>query len=269
MRKVIIRRKEVFNHLPKEIRAGAKVRIGSHYVGRQPLKGVEGEEAKKLLKDIIDVPPNHQDWPKLEKEFWASLYIKVPFEGVELNVTTDEDGNPENPLDYIKYKWCLKHRLVGVTKEEMNQDGRKRFYIYDPQKDLLKKNTLVKVSKEADKEFIKISSKSDQMKMLLRVLSKDSNPDRMTEMEIENALYEIKNQNPARFLKFATDKDLELKSEIAEMVEKDVIRKIGNQHIYEDETIGENLADTIIYFKNKKNSGAVNAMRARLKEAKV
>jgi len=163
----------------------------------------------------------------------------------------------------------LKHRLVGSTKEEMDQDGRKKFYIYDPQKDLLKKNTLVKVSKEADKEFIKASSKIDQMKMLLRVLSKDSNPERMTDMEIENALYEIKNQNPARFLKFATDKDLELKSEIAEMVEKDVIRKIGNQHIYEDETIGENLADTIVYFKNKKNSGSVNAMRARLKEAKV
>ena len=61
------------------------------------------------------------------------------------------------------------------------------------------------------------------------------------------------------------DKNLDLRSEIETLVAAGVIRKIGNQHIYGDETIGENITDTIIYFKNKKNSGAVNAMRAQLK----
>ena len=87
MKKVIIRRKEVLNHLPKEIRAGAKIRIGSIYVGRQPLKGVEGEEAHKLLAGILDVPPTHEMWPRLEKEFWANMYVKVPFEGTELDLS--------------------------------------------------------------------------------------------------------------------------------------------------------------------------------------
>ena len=133
MKKVIIRRKEVLNHLPKEIRAGAKVTIGSIYVGRQPLKGVEGEEAQKLLKDIIDVPSNHQDWPKKEKDFWASMRVKVPFEGVELDISTDEDGNPFNPMNYLIYKWCMKHRLVASTKEEMEADGRKQaFFAEEP-----------------------------------------------------------------------------------------------------------------------------------------
>jgi hypothetical protein len=52
------------------------------------------------------------------------------------------------------------------------------------------------------------------------------------------------------------------------MVEQSVLRRIGNQVIFEDETLGEDIKDTIIYFKNKKNSGAVNTMRARLKEVK-
>ena len=52
-RKVIIRRKEVLNHLPKEIRAGAKVKLGSMYVDRLPLKGVDGEEEAKLLKNFM------------------------------------------------------------------------------------------------------------------------------------------------------------------------------------------------------------------------
>ena len=50
MRKIFIRRKEAQGYLPKEIRIGARIYLGSIYVGRQPLKGVEGEEAKKLLK---------------------------------------------------------------------------------------------------------------------------------------------------------------------------------------------------------------------------
>tara|TARA_R100001509_G_scaffold76676_1_gene42944 strand:+ start:82 stop:888 length:807 start_codon:yes stop_codon:yes gene_type:complete len=265
MKKVIIRRKEVLGHLPEEIRAAAKITIGSIYVGRQPLKGVEGEEAHKLLGQILDVPPTHEAWPRLEKEFWATMNCKVPFAGKELDITVDDEGNPHNVMDYITYRWCKKHRQVAETKEEMERVGGKKFYIYDPERDLLKKNAKVKISKEADKEFIKVSSDVDKMRRLLRLLSKNSNPEKLTKLEVENTLYELKSKEPAKFLKFAIDKDLELKAEIEEMVSKDVLRKIGNQYIYGDETIGENQTDAIVYFKNKKNSGAVNAMRAQLK----
>ena len=73
-------------HLPKEVRAGAISKISSVYVNRQPLKGVEGEEAKKLLNGMLDVGPDHVEWPKHVKKFWAELMIKVPFEGIELEV---------------------------------------------------------------------------------------------------------------------------------------------------------------------------------------
>jgi len=268
MRKIFIRRKEVLNHLPKEVRAGAKVNIGSIYVGRQPLRGVEGEESHKLLASILDVPPGHEQWPKQEKDFWASMTLKVPFEGVELNITVDEAGNPENVMDYITWKWCLKHRQVADSEKAMQDDGAKRFYIYDPQRDLLKKNTEVKLKKEADKEFIKVSSDFDKMRRLMRLLSKGSNPETLTDMEIENQLYNIKNDKPALFLKYSTDKHLDLRAEIEEMVQANVLRTIGNQIIYGDETIGENITDAIVYFNNKKNSGQVNAMRAQLKEVK-
>ena len=48
MKKIMLRRIEVMGHLPKEVRAAAITKLGSVYVNRQPLKGVEGEEAKKL-----------------------------------------------------------------------------------------------------------------------------------------------------------------------------------------------------------------------------
>jgi hypothetical protein len=267
MRKIFIRRKEINSFLPKEVRVGARVTIGSIFVGRQPLKGVEGEEAKKYLPSILGLPFEHPDCPAREKDYWASMRVKIPFEGKELDISTDEAGNPINVEDYLTYKWCAKHRQVADTKEEMQTTPGKKFYIYDPQKDLLKKNKRVQLSKDADKEFIKASSDPARLKRLLRVLS-DTNPDKLTALEIENNLYEFKGKNPEKFLKAALDKDLDLKDEIADMVQNDIIRKIGNQHIHGDETLGEDLRDTIIYFKNKKNSGQVNAMRAKLKEVK-
>ena len=77
----------------------------------------------------------HPDWPKLEKDFWASMTVKIPFEGKELDITVDEDGNPHNVMDYVTYKWCKKHRQVADTKEDMEKDQAKRFYIYDPQRE--------------------------------------------------------------------------------------------------------------------------------------
>lgn len=264
-RKVILRRKEVLNHLPKEIRAGAKVKLGSIYVNRLPLKGVEGEEEATLLKSIIKTPANHPDFADKSHEFWASLSVKVPFEGVELDISTfDEDGkDPVNPMDYLIYKWATKHKHVALSEEEMKTDSNKRFYIYDPQKDLLKKNARVQIKKDADKEFIKLTE--DKMKTLLRVLV-NGNPDRLTPMEIENSLYDYKEKNAERFLKYCKDENLEIRAEIEEMVEKEVLRKIGNQLVFQDETIGEDMKDAIVYFKNKKNSGQLNTMRTRLKE---
>ena len=84
--------------------------------------------------------------------------------------------------------------------------------------------------------------------------------------QLVSRILDIKEKQSAKFLKIAIDKNLDMRAEIEEMVGAGVIRKIGNQHIYGEETIGENITDTIIYFKNKKNSGQVNAMRAQLKE---
>ena len=250
--------------MPKEILATARVTIGSIFVGRQPLKGLEGEEAKRHLKHILDVPPDHQDWPAQEKAFWANMRVKVPFEGVELDITLNENGDAINPIDYVTYAWCKKHRQVAGSKEEMGRDSRKRFYIYDPEGDLVKENAKIKLKKDADKEFIKISSDFDKMRRILWVMTK-SNPARLTEIEIENRLYGLKDKEPAKFLKISLDKNLDVKAEIEQLVEAGVLRKIGNQVIYGDETIGEDMTDTVVYFNNKKNSGAINSMRAQLK----
>jgi hypothetical protein len=264
---VVLRRKELMGHLPKEVRVSAKTKLGSIYVGRQPLRGVEGQEEKDLLDGILDVGPDHNDFVRHAKKFWSELSLSIPFEGITLDVSTDEDDKPFNTEDYLKYKFALKHPHVALNKENMNSTH--RFYIHDTTRDLIKKNNEIQVRKDADKEFIKVASDDKKMTRLLRILSTDRNPDKMTLLQKENSLYDLKNKDPKQFFKVATDKNLEVKAEIEEMVSAGVLRRIGNQVVYLDEVIGETMEDTVVYLKNKKNSGTLTILRVKLKEAIV
>ena len=264
-KKVYLRHKEILNHLPKAVRAEAVMRISSVYVNRQPLKGFTLEEEKEYMQEVLDVTPDHVDWPKHSKQFWAELSIPVGFTGVELDISTDENGKPVNIMDYIKYRFALKHPHVALTKEEMDLDFSKRFYIHDLIRDDKVKNNQIQFKKDADKEFIKVSSNSKSMKRILRLMS-NTNPDRMTSEQIENTLYEIKNTSPKKFVRIARDKNLELKSEIEELVSAGVLRKIGNQVIFIDEVLGDTVEDAVVHLKDKRNSGKLTILRAKLKE---
>ena len=264
-KKVFLRRKDLDSHLPKEVRAESVMRLSSVYVNRQPLKGFGLEEEKKFLLGILDVTPDHVDWPKHTKKFWTEMTIPVGFTGVELEIGKDDNGNPLNQLDFIKYNFALKHPHVSLTKEEMEKDFNKRFYIQDLSRDDKVKNNEVQMKKDADKEFIKVSSDTKAMKRILRLIS-NTNPDRLTSEQVENTLYEIKNKEPKRFISIATDKHLSLKAEVEEMVSAGVLRKIGNQIVFIDEILGDTMLDTIIHLKDKKNSGKLTILRAKLKE---
>ena len=264
-KKIYIRRKDLDNHLPKAVRAEATMKLSSVFVNRQPLKGFSVEDEKKYMQGILDVNPDHVDWPKHSKEFWAELTIPVGFTGVELEVGKNEDGTPISIMDYIKFAFAVKHPHVALTKEEMEENFGKRFYIQDLSREDKVKNNAIQLRKDADKEFIKVSSNASNMKRILRLMS-NSNPDRMTVEQIENSLYEIKNKDPKKFIRIAIDKNLELKAEIEEMVSAGVLRKIGNQIIFIDEVIGDTTQDSVVYLKDKKNSRKLTLLRAKLKE---
>jgi|TARA_R100000084_G_C4651843_1_gene150223 hypothetical protein len=262
---VYLRRKPLEGYLPKEVRAEATTKLSSVYVNRQPLKGFNPEEEKKFMQGILDVSPEHVEWPKHSKRFWAELSIPVGFTGVQLEIGVNEDGTPISIMDYIKYRFALAHPYVALTKAEMEKDATKRFYIQDLTREDKDKNNEIQFRKDADKEFIKLSSSPKNMARVLRLLT-SSNPERMTSDQVENALYEFKSKNPKKFLRVATDKNLEMKAEIDEMISAGVLRKIGNQVIFIDEVLGDTMDDTVVHLKDKKNSGKLTILRSKLKE---
>ena len=104
------------------------------------------------------------------------------------------------------------------------------------------------------------------MRRVFRLMG-NQNPDRLTDMEIENYLYKIKGATPDKFIRICTDKHLKMKSEIEEMLTAEILRRIGNQIIYQDEVLGDTLQDTVIFLNDKKNSGQLTTLRAKLKDA--
>ena len=230
-KKVYLRREDLGGYLPKAVRAEATMKLSSVYVNRQPLKGFDRADETKYMQGILDVDP----------------------------------GIPLNIMDFIKYSFAIKHPHVALTKAEMDADFSKRFYLQDTLRDDKVKNNQIKLRKDADKEFIKVSSNEENMKRILRLMS-NVNPDRMTSEQIENSLYEIKNNEPKKFIRVATDKNLELKAEIEQMISAGVLRKIGNQVIFIDEVLGDTMNDTVVYLKDKKNSGTLTILRSKLKE---
>jgi hypothetical protein len=267
-KKIYIRRKEIDNFLPEEVRAEAIMKLSSVFVNRQPLKGFDLEDEKKYLNGLLDVDSANQSWPAHAKKFWADMTIKVGFEGVELEIGKDDNGNPLQIMDWIQYNFALRHPHVALTKEEMDKSYQKRFYIQDMSKDVLRKNSQIQSKKDADKEFIKISNDRKAMTWVFRLMS-TANPDILSREQIENSLYDLKEKQPKKFLRIATDKHLSMKSEIEEMVSAGVLRKIGNQIIFIDEVLGDTLDDTVIHLKDKKNSGKLTILRAKLKEVTV
>lgn len=264
-KKIMILRKESHTgHLPKEIQAESRMYISSVYVNRQPLRGVTTDEEKKYLNGILDVGPDHVDWPKHTKNYWAEMSIMVGYGGVELDISTTDDGEPLNIEDWLRYKWILKHPHVALNKDAM--EGKMRFFIKDTQRELRTANNKIQQLKDADKEFIKLADNKSDMRRVYRMMASD-NPDRLTDLEIENKLYQLKGDKPEKFIRIARDKHLKLKAEIEEMVSVQILRKIGNQVIYQDEVLGDTLQDSVIHLNDKKNSGKLTTLRAKLKEA--
>lgn len=257
-------RKEEKNHVPIEIRQTAIHRLGSIYVNGATYKGVSNEIEKALLPLVIDIPAEDKNFRTASREFWRSITVKVPSEGTVLDTRIGEDGVPLNPKEYLTYLWAEGHPEVAKTKNEMDKFGKKKFYIHDPERETTQENDKVKSRAKAYKEFVKILDDKKAVNRVLRVIG-TQNPDKMSEKQRENALHKQLEVDPKKFYEVATDNSLAVKDFIAELLEKEILRKSGNSILYMDEMLGDTMDETVVYLQNAKNSGTLTDLKSKLK----
>lgn len=267
MEEVQIRRRETKSHLPPPVVSNAKKVLSSIYSGQGPLRGLKGEKEKELLSEYLGMDKDDKNFGQVCRNFWADLRVEIPSDGKVLNITTDKDGRPHKIYDYLIYKWAVKHKYVAQDREAMLNDSKKQYYIYDPEVEMKKQNETVNLKKRAYAEFIKMQDDEDKIDTVITVLT-DSDVDQLSDTQKENYLDQLIESDPGKFVAVATDKDLEIKSLISQMVSANIIRKIGNQHWFVDQKLGDTLEEAVLFFKDKKQSETVNILKAKLEEAK-
>ena len=265
--KVYLRRRPLGGYLPKEVQAEAITKLSSIFVNRQPLKGfADTADEKKYLNGMLDVDIDDREWSKHARRFWAELRVSVGFAGVELEIGTDSEGWPLDITSFVNYNFAKRHKLVASSEEEMRKNPTMRFYIMDPKKESVKKNSSVQVAKKADREFIKATEDVDRMNNLLQVLSPTVKVENYDAESVENMLFDLKQSQPKKFLEVALDENLDIRAEISSFITHRVVTKIGNSIVHGNDTIANSETEAITFFKNPKNSGLLNILRTKHRE---
>ena len=266
-KEVQIIRRETAGHLPVPVTANSTKYLGSVYIGRGPLRGLDKEEEEKLLSTHLGMSPDEPNFHSTVRDFWANLRVKVDGGGTVLNISTTDKKEPVNIEDYIVYNWAKRHPLVADSREEMLENSKFQYYIRDPEVETDFANKKVRFKKKAYEEFIKIGDNTEKLDRVIRLLT-DSDPNDLSEKQKQNLVDDIIEDNPEKFFITVTDKNLETKALISTLVSKGIVNKIGNQHYFIDEKLGETVEETVKYFHDKKNSETVNILKAKLQQSK-
>jgi hypothetical protein len=264
--KVIIRRRQPSENLPKQVREEAIKNLASIYVGRLPLDPLSKEETERFMPALVGLPASHNEFPKACQRFWAEMTIKVPFAGRELETAVSADGDPINMEDYLMFRFALAHPHCGKNEATMRKNPIMTHYIFNPQEEELANNKKIEHAKLADKAYLKDSEDKEKMIQIIQVLSPKTTPNLLSEMQLQNVLYNLKSESPESYYIASTDKNLMLKAEIYNLVNSNILSQVGNKFIYESEPIGSSVNEAIAYFKDARNSKVVLEIRSRLKE---
>jgi hypothetical protein len=274
IKEVQIRRRETKSHLPVPVTANSVKAIGGVLVGGAPLKGIDGEMEKIIFSRYFSIDNDDRKLLEEVRNYWNNIRIKIPAEGIVLNITTKpekiEDKTidfPVNIKDWLEYNYILKFPKTAKDKEELENDSTKQFYIYDPEVELGKQNVDLQAKKQAFIEYSRMGKDYDKMRMVLAVLS-DVDADRLNDIQVDNELGVIVENNPNKFLKVATDKKLEMKALIITLISKNIVNKYGNALYFTEQKLGDTLEEAVIFLEDKKNSAILMVLKAKLDELK-
>ena len=259
---VYLLRRENTTNLPDDVYVDAKRRIGSVFDSTGSLlKGLSLEEQKRILPSVIGMSPTDMGWANRVRRFYAELTIEVPQNGVELNISLDEDGNPVAPMDYVKFRFAANH--PHVAEEQDTRISGTRYYFFDPRKEEEERVQDGRIRKTAYKHLILVCEDESKMDQVLKAMGRKAEDLSKDQKELE--LEELLEASPEHFISTCEDKDLEYISLIKDCLDKSVLRKVGNTYLFGDQEIGEELSGAVRALKLKRNSGMLQDIKSKLK----
>lgn len=267
--------------------------LGSYFlkydgvVSKEIKRALTPEQEKYLLPyKLIDFQADDNEFPKKVNEFWANYTVglpegmtsrelnadyyidKVKIEGKEIEIEI-----PVNLSDYISYNFLVGNPNVAYKLEDLDRKSMFTFALIDKntQKENQEKEVLIR--EEVDRDYIKLAdeiaasnlSRADNVFQILKSKFVDIEPNYNGNIELKNALYKMKTDNPAIFHTFVNDKHLEDKAFISRAVEFEIIQKDDGIYTYSDNVIGD-IKATIAFLQNKDNEVVKNLIKIKIND---
>lgn len=263
---VIIRPREKTTHLPKEVIEDQTMRIGNQFRGGDVLQPLTAEQEKEHLYPYLGLRGDESNLYEKVKDFWINLSITVPYGGLVLDLSKNSDGKYTNPRHFFMHKLAKEHTQVANEKEQADANPNCWFYLEDIAKKKEEEYEKVQESKKASKEFALLTEDEEQVEHVLRAWG-EHKVESMEPKERENLLYRKMEADPKKFLSIVNNKDVATISFIEQLIEANIIEKVGTSYIYMEDALAESQKEMVQFMKSKKNTKIVNELKARLKEA--
>ena len=182
-------------------------------------------------------------------------------------------GYPENLEEYLMYRHCLLYRDVAKDLALINEDATIRFYIKDEAKEAQRQKKLVEEKKHAMKNFVELCGTDSKFNaVFIQVANATglvlSEAIAKAKDEKESILINYVNENPDKFNKFVTDKNIVTKGFIEVLIMRgELVKSDYNQQIStaDGTFIGSNMNEAVAYFNNPNNASVKTAYENKLK----
>lgn len=280
------------------------MKIGSSLKGTTVLRGLDLEEEKKYLPQIINIAPSDVNFNMACRDYWNNISARVPADGdtaeklqgkilsmkvefksaeqkstFESLKSFEKKGNYitlygnviDGIADYVLFKYCLVYGRVANHSKDVFISPKIRFYLYSIETDRLDKISEFKTRNDARAKFIEILSKEPVIDAsLLYYGEKLAVYESLEDKQI--ALEKLVESKPEIFMDCVSDVNLKYKALILRAREAGILYVPANTDTYyygenREICLGTNLDDAVLFIKSEepKNKEIVSVIQARLK----
>lgn len=190
-----------------------------------------------------------------------------------LETSKHQYGMPDNVEQYLIYRHCLLYKDVCKDLSLINSDSTIRFYIKDEDREkerMIKTQREINIAKRNYLAMLADDEMFDSMFVQYCVFNNYAigNYENIDRFNKEQMLDDFSRQEPAKFNKYFTDRNLKTKVLIERLISKgELVRSDMNQNIstIDGEFIGANMKEAVMYFNNPSNAAYRTALENKLK----
>lgn len=191
----------------------------------------------------------------------------------ELESTKYRIGYPRNVEDYLMYRHCLLYNDIAKDIAFINGDKNIRFYFKDNKKEAEKAAKQRLEINKAKANYLSCLNDDELFNAVFIGYCVAANMPILTslsldEVEKQDRLDKFSTEQPAKFNKIFTNKDIKLVGTIETLIARGELTRLpNNQNIITPtgEFVGANMSEAVNWFKNPENNAAVTAFYNKLK----